>query len=60
MLFNSAIWAIAAVATSSVIARPWIWPEFVWAVAGAAMLFNLLSWQEAVAAVGRGTDVYPF
>jgi arsenical pump membrane protein len=43
-----------------VIARPWNWPEFVWAVAGAAMLFNLLSWQEAVATVGRGTDVYPF
>jgi arsenical pump membrane protein len=62
MLFNSAIWAIAAVATSSVIARPWNWPEFVWAVAGAAMLvlFNLLSWREAVAAVGRGTDVYLF
>jgi arsenical pump membrane protein len=62
MLFNSAIWAIAAVATSGVIARPWNWPEFVWAVAGAAMLvlFNLLSWQQAVAAVGRGTDVYLF
>jgi arsenical pump membrane protein len=60
MLFNSAIWAIAVVAPSSVIARPWNWPEFVWAVAAAAMLFNLLSWQEAVAAVGRGTDVYLF
>ena len=62
MLFNSAIWAIAAVATLGVIARPWNWPEFVWAMAGAAMLvlFNLLSWQVAVAAVGRGTDVYLF
>jgi arsenical pump membrane protein len=62
MLFNSAIWVIAAVATLGVIARPWNWPEFVWAVAGAAMLvlFNLLSWQQAVAAVGRGTDVYLF
>src|SRR5712691_1295409 len=62
MLFNSAIWVIVAVATSGVIARPWNWPEFVWAVVGAAMLvlFNLLSWQEAVAAVGRGTDVYLF
>jgi arsenical pump membrane protein len=62
MLFNSAIWAIAAVAALGVIARPWNWPEFVWAIAGAAMLvmFNLLPWQEAVAAVGRGTDVYLF
>jgi arsenical pump membrane protein len=62
MMFNAAIWAIAAAATSGMITRPWNWPEFVWAVAGAAMLvlFNLLSWQEAVAAVGRGTDVYLF
>ena len=60
MLLNSAILAIAAVATLGVITRPWNSPEFVWAMAGAAMLvlFNLLSWQEAVAAVGKGTDVY--
>jgi arsenical pump membrane protein len=62
MLFDSAIWAIAAVATLGVVARPWNWPEFAWAMAGAAMLllFNLLSWQQAVAAVGGGTDVYLF
>jgi arsenical pump membrane protein len=62
MLFNSAIWVIAAAATLRVIARPWNWPEFVWATAGAAMLvlFNLLSWQVVVAAIGRGTDVYLF
>jgi arsenical pump membrane protein len=62
MLFNSAIWVIAAVATLGVIARPWNWPEFVWAMAGAEMLvlFNLLSWQVAVAAIGGGTDVYLF
>src|ERR1700738_1956057 len=62
MLFNSAIWVIAAAATLGVMARPWNWPEFVWAMAGAAMLvlFNLLSWQAAVAAVGKGTDVYLF
>jgi arsenical pump membrane protein len=62
MLSNSAIWVIAAVATLGVIVRPWNWPEFVWAMAGAAMLVlcNLLSWQVAVAAVGRGIDVYLF
>ena len=62
MLFHSAIWTIAAAATLSVIARPWNWPEFVWALAGATMLvlFHLLSWQVAVAAVGSGTDAYFF
>src|SRR6266436_3312207 len=62
MLFNLAIWVIAVVATLGVIARPWNCPEFVWAMAGAAMLvlFNLLSWQVAVAAVGKGADVYLF
>ena len=62
MLFNSAIWAIMAMATWGVIARPWNSPEFAWAMAGAAMLvlFNLLPWWEAVAAVGKGTDVYLF
>ena len=62
MLLNSASFVIAAVATLGVITRPRNSPEFVWAMAGAAMLvlFNLLSWQEAVAAVGKGTDVYLF
>jgi len=47
---------------TELIARPWNWPEFVWALAGATMLvlFHLLSWQVAVAAVGSGTDVYFF
>src|SRR3979411_668367 len=62
MLFNSAIWVIAGVASVGVVARPGNSPEFVWAMAGAAMLvlFNLLSWQVAVAAVGSGADVYLF
>ena len=62
MSSNSTIWAIAAVATFGVIVRPWNLPEFVWTIAGAAMLvlFQLLPWKEAVAAVGEGTDVYLF
>src|SRR2546421_9889763 len=62
MLFNSAIWAIAAVATLGVIARPWNSPEFVWPMAGTAalVLFNLLPWRDAVVAVSNGTDVYLF
>jgi arsenical pump membrane protein len=62
MLFNSTIWAIGAAATLGVMARPWNLPEFVWAIAGAAMLvlFHLLPWKEAAAAVGEGADVYLF
>ncbi|MBU6457596.1 MAG: arsenic transporter [Bradyrhizobium sp.] len=58
----SATWAIAAFATFGVIVRPWNLPEFIWAVAGAALLvaFNLLPWPVALAAAGRGTDVYLF
>jgi arsenical pump membrane protein len=57
-----ATWAIAMIATLGVIARPWHLPEFVWAVAGAALLvlLRLLPWPEALAAAGMGIDVYFF
>jgi arsenical pump membrane protein len=59
---NTATWGIAALATFGVIARPWRLPEFIWAVAGAVLLvlFQLLPWPEALAAAGKGTDVYLF
>jgi arsenical pump membrane protein len=59
---NTATWGIAALATFGVIARPWRLPEFIWAVAGAVLLvlFKLLPWPEAIAAAGKGTDVYLF
>lgn len=59
---NAATWGIAALATLGVIARPWHLPEFIWALAGAGMLvlFNLLPWPDALAAAGKGTDVYFF
>jgi arsenical pump membrane protein len=59
---DAATWAIAALATFGVIARPWNLPEFIWAAAGAALLvaLNLLPWSEALAAAGKGTDVYFF
>src|ERR1700754_5231831 len=59
---NAATWAIAALATFGVIARPWHLPEFIWATAGAALLvvLNLLPWPDALAAAGKGTDVYFF
>lgn len=59
---DTATWAIAALAIFGVIARPWRLPEFIWAVAGAALLvlFKLLPWPEALAAAAKGTDVYLF
>ena len=59
---DAATWAIAALATFGVIARPWHWPEYIWAIAGAVLLvlLNLLPWPDALAAAGKGTDVYFF
>lgn len=57
-----ATWGIAAAATAGVIVRPFSWPEFIWAVAGAALLvaLGLLSVPDALAGVEKGTDVYLF
>jgi arsenical pump membrane protein len=59
---HAATWGIAALATFGVIVRPWNLPEFIWAVAGAALLvlLNLLPWPDALAAAGKGMDVYFF
>ena len=38
---QGATWAIAAFAAGGVIARPWKWPEAIWAVLGAATLVAL-------------------
>ncbi|MDQ2804292.1 MAG: arsenic transporter, partial [Pseudomonadota bacterium] len=37
-LSDGATWAVAALATAGVIARPWKLPEWLWAVAGAVAL----------------------
>lgn len=57
-----ATWSIAGLATAGVIVRPFAWPEFVWAVAGAVLLvaFGLLSPSDAVSGMSKGTDVYLF
>lgn len=59
---TAATWGIAGLATLGVVARPWNLPEFIWAVTGAVLLvaFDLLPWREAVAAAGKGLDVYFF
>ena len=55
-------WTIAAVATTGVITRPLGLPEAVWAVGGAVLLvvLGLLSFGDALAGIGKGTDVYLF
>ncbi len=55
-------WGIAAVATAGVILRPFAWPEFIWAGAGATLLvlLGLVSASEALGGVAKGTDVYLF
>ena len=55
-------WGIAALATAGVIIRPFDWPEAIWAVAGSLVLVvsGLLPVEDALAGVGKGTDVYLF
>lgn len=62
MLIQSTIWAIAAIATMGVIVRPFGAPEAIWAVIGAAILVvtGLLAPRDALAGIGKGTDVYLF
>lgn len=56
------IWLIVIAAGAGVAARPFRWPEAVWAVSGALALvaFGLVSASDARAAAVRGTDVYAF
>jgi arsenical pump membrane protein len=62
MNHNLVSWLIAACATAGVITRPFKWPEAVWAVGGATLivLLGLLPLHDALAALGKGTDVYLF
>ena len=62
ILATGATWGICAVSTAAVIARPFRWPEAIWAVSGAVLLllFGLMPLPAAVGAVGKGMDVYLF
>jgi arsenical pump membrane protein len=59
---NDTIWAIAALSTLGVIARPWKLPQAIWAVSGAVMLvvLGLLPRSDALKAVAKGLDLYLF
>ena len=62
MLATGATWGICAAATAAVIARPFRWPEAIWAVAGAALLLllGLMPIPATLGAVAKGMDVYLF
>src|SRR6201986_3576077 len=55
-------WTIIILATLGVIARPFHWPEAVWAVTGAALLvvLRLLPVSDALEGMRKGIDVYLF
>ncbi|MBV9079246.1 MAG: anion permease, partial [Methylobacteriaceae bacterium] len=57
-----ATWIVAGLATAGVIARPFRWPEAIWAGAGALVLVGagLVPPAEAWAGVLKGLDVYLF
>lgn len=59
---NVAIWLIVSLSIGGVLVRPKRWPEAIWACLGALLLvvFRLISVPQAVAAVGKGLDVYLF
>ncbi|WP_198665778.1 MULTISPECIES: arsenic transporter [unclassified Sphingomonas] len=62
ILATGATWTVAGLATAGVITRPMRWPEWIWAVGGAALLVvtGLVPLTAAGGAVAKGLDVYLF
>ena len=58
----TATWLISAIGTAGVIIRPFSWPEAIWAVLAAALLFalDLIGLETVLKGVLKGTDVYLF
>lgn len=55
-------WLVTALAIGGVIIRPFGWPEYIWAIAGAVLvvLIGAVPPAAALGAIGKGTDVYLF
>ena len=55
-------WVISALAVFGVIVRPFRWPEYVWAIAGALLLvlIGAVPFTAALGAAAKGADVYLF
>ncbi|WP_288936364.1 arsenic transporter [uncultured Sphingomonas sp.] len=62
ILATGATWGVAGLATAGVIVRPMRWPEWIWAVGGAALLVvtGLVPVAAAGGAIAKGLDVYLF
>lgn len=62
MTLNIVAWVIVGLAVGGVIVRPFRWPEYIWAVAGAVLvtLIGVVPIGAAFGAAARGTDVYLF
>jgi arsenical pump membrane protein len=62
MIFSIVTWLIAAIAVFGVITRPFRWPEYIWAIAGAVLVVAIgaVPIPAALGAIGKGTDVYLF
>ncbi|MBB3659330.1 arsenical pump membrane protein [Rhizobium sp. BK650] len=62
MTENAIVWGVAGLTAAGVVARPFRWPEAIWAVLGAFVLvaFKLIGPVDAVAGIAKGIDVYLF
>jgi arsenical pump membrane protein len=55
-------WGVAGLTALGIVARPFQWPEAIWAISGAALLIllGLIGPAEILAGVSKGNDVYFF
>ncbi len=62
MTESAITWSIAGLTALGVVARPFRWPEAIWAVVGAALLlaFRLIGPADVWAGISKGFDVYLF
>lgn len=62
MTEHAITWSIAGLTAMGVVVRPFRWPEAVWAMFGALLLFafRLIGPQDVIAGVSKGGDVYLF
>ncbi len=62
MTESAITWSIAGLTALGVVARPFRWPEAIWAIVGAALLlaFRLIGLADVWAGISKGFDVYLF
>ena len=62
MTLSIVAWGVIALSIAGVIVRPFGWPEYIWAIAGAVLvvLLGAVPPAAALGAIAKGTDVYLF